>query len=221
MKTGGEAREPVARKKLLEAAVKLVRARGFAATTIDALCAEAGVAKGSFFHHFENKDALAVAAARYWSETTSELFALASYHEPENPLDRLLAYLDFRKALLIGTPAEFSCLVGTMTQEVFATHPAIRDACAHSIVSHALTLEADIAEAMQRYGVRADWSARSLALHTQAVLQGAFVLAKTQDGAALAADSIDHLKRYVEGLFRGLLRPASGSFMASGAFVGG
>jgi TetR/AcrR family transcriptional repressor of nem operon len=54
---------------------------------------------------------------------------------------------------------------------------------------------------MAKYGVKGI-SAKSLALHTQAVLQGAFVLAKAKGGASVAADSIDHLRRYVELLFQ-------------------
>jgi TetR/AcrR family transcriptional repressor of nem operon len=46
-----------------------------------------------------------------------------------------------------------------------------------------------------------DWTAKSLALHTQAVIQGAFILAKATGGAQIAADSIDHLIRYLELLF--------------------
>jgi TetR/AcrR family transcriptional regulator, transcriptional repressor for nem operon len=55
---------------------------------------------------------------------------------------------------------------------------------------------------MKRYRIRANWTAASLALHTQAVLQGAFVLAKAKGGAAVAASSIDHLRRYIELLFQ-------------------
>ena len=105
---------PAARRKLLDAAVKLIRANGYSATTVDELCAEAGVAKGSFFHHFENKEALGVAAADYWSETTGALFAAAPYHQHEDPLDRVLGYIDFRKAIIAGAVPEFTCLVGTM-----------------------------------------------------------------------------------------------------------
>jgi TetR/AcrR family transcriptional regulator, transcriptional repressor for nem operon len=54
---------------------------------------------------------------------------------------------------------------------------------------------------MKRHGIRARWTARSLALHTQAVLQGAFILAKAKGGATVAAESVDHLRRYVELLF--------------------
>jgi TetR/AcrR family transcriptional repressor of nem operon len=55
---------------------------------------------------------------------------------------------------------------------------------------------------MKRYRIRGPWTSASLALHTQAVLQGAFVLAKAKGNAAVAEASIDHLRRYVELLFR-------------------
>jgi TetR/AcrR family transcriptional repressor of nem operon len=46
------------------------------------------------------------------------------------------------------------------------------------------------------------WSASSLALYIQSVLQGSFILAKAKHGPAVAADCIDHLRRYLEMLFK-------------------
>jgi len=196
-----QAAKPDARSKLLDAALSVIRTKGYSATTVDELCAAAGVTKGAFFHHFKSKDTLGVAAAEHWSETTGALFAEAPYHDHADPLDRVLGYVAFRKALLQGGVPEFTCLVGTMVQETFETSPAIRDACDRSISGHAATLEADIEAAMRDRGMAPDWTAKSLALHTQAVLQGAFVLAKARGGAEIAADSIDHLTRYLELLF--------------------
>lgn len=190
-----------ARTRLLEAARDIIRAQGFAATTVDDLCKSAGVTKGAFFHHFESKEALGVAAAAYWAETTSAFFAAAPYHTHADPLARLLGYLDFRKEIIQGDLAEFTCLVGTMAQEVYGSHPAIREACAASIFGHAATLEPDIAAAMDARGIKADWTPASLAAHTQAVLQGAFILAKATGDRAIARDSVDHLKRYIDMLF--------------------
>jgi TetR/AcrR family transcriptional repressor of nem operon len=88
-----------------------------------------------------------------------------------------------------------------MVQETYETTPAIRDACDRSISGHAETLEADIEAAIAQRGMTPDWTAQSLALHMQAVFQGAFILAKARDGAQIAADSINHLHRYIEILF--------------------
>ena len=190
-----------AREALLQAALRVIRTKGYAATTVDDICAAAGRTKGSFFHHFASKEDLGVAAADYWGEMTGAMFAQAPYHRPEDPAARVLAYIDFRKAILAGDLPDFTCLVGTMVQETYRTSPAIRDACARAILGHAETLEADIAAAMAARGMTPDWSAASLARHTQAVLQGAFILAKASGGPALAAESVDHLRRYVAFLF--------------------
>lgn len=190
-----------ARDKLLDAAFSLIREKGLAATSLDDLCAAAGVTKGALFHHFDSKSGLAVAAAEHWDTVTSAFFAGAAYHHHADPLDRVIGYLEFRKSILKGDLPAFTCLVGTMVQEAYASHPEVRDACDQAISRHADRIEADIAAAMRERGVREDWSAASLALHTQAVLQGAFILAKAKGGPDVAADSVDHLIRYVRMLF--------------------
>lgn len=185
-----------ARSKLLEAAFSIIREKGYAATSVDELCARAGVTKGAFFHPFPSKNSLAVAATNRWSELNTALFAAAPYHRFDDPLDRILGYLDFRNSLLSGEVAQFTCLAGTMVQEVYETHPDIRHACDESIGGHAAQVEPDIADAMNLYHIRGPWTAESLALHTQAVLQGAFILAKAKGSASVVGASIDHLRRY-------------------------
>ena len=189
------------RQRLLDAALHEFRSRGYAATTVDDLCRAAGVGKGSFFHHFPSKEALALEAVGHWNATTSALFAQASYHAHPDPRDRVLAYVDFRAALLQGELPDFTCLLGTIVQETYDSHPALRDACRNGIEAHAETLVRDIAEAKARYAPGADWSPQGVALFTQAALQGAFILAKAQGGAAAASDAVAHLHRYIESLF--------------------
>lgn len=191
-----------ARTKLLEAAIKLVRARGFAATSVDDLCREAGVTKGAFFHHFPSKEALGAAAADYWTETTSALFAHAAYHDHEDPLDRYLGYLEFREAILDGPVEEFTCYAGTTLQEAYATSDPIRAAAYASIAGHSARLAADLDAAIARYGAPPGVTGESLGLYTQAVLQGAFILAKGQGDPSIVRESIAHLRRYILILFK-------------------
>jgi TetR/AcrR family transcriptional regulator, transcriptional repressor for nem operon len=189
--------------RLLDATLKVVRSKGYTATRIEDVCAEAGLTKGSFFHHFKSKEDLALAAVAHWDMYTKGFFAAGSYHGAADPLDRLIAYVDFRKAMLTGELPEFTCFAGTIIQEAYGTHPDISAACERNISEHAKTLEADIRAAMRKYDAGGDWSAESLSLHIQSVIQGAFILAKAKGSAAVAADGLDHLRRYLKLLFAG------------------
>jgi TetR/AcrR family transcriptional regulator, transcriptional repressor for nem operon len=187
--------------KILDAALHVIRAKGYSATTIDDLCAAAGLTKGSFFHHFKSKEELALAAADHFAEMATGLFATAPYHTAADPLDRLLGYVDFRIAIMRGDLAEFTCLLGTMVQEAYETHPAIREACDRHISDHAARVAQDIAEAKRLYAPDAPWSAEGLGLYTQATVQGALVLAKAKHGPDVAVECLEHLRRYLEMLF--------------------
>ena len=193
--------KPSAKDKLLDAAVHVVRQKGYAATSVDDLCKAAGVTKGAFFHHFESKEDLAVAAAAYWSDFTTEFFNSAPYQRLTDPLDRLLGYIDFRREILRGKIEDFTCLLGTMVQEAYESSPKIRKACDASISRHAAAVARDIAAAKKLHAPEAKWSPEELALFTQVVIQGSFILAKARHGPKAAEASILHLRRYIEFLF--------------------
>ncbi len=195
------ASQPDARTRLLDAALQVIRAQGYSATTVDDICREAGFTKGAFFHHFKSKEDLAVASAAHFSAMAEILFAAAPYHAHADPLDRVLGYIDFRSAIIDGPIPQFTCLLGTMVQEAYDTHPAIRQACDTYIGVHAARVAKDIEAAKALYPPDATWSAPSLALYTQAVLQGAFVLAKAKNGPEIARECVSHLRRYIESVF--------------------
>ena len=187
--------------KLLDAAMQVIRTKGYSATRIEDVCAAAGLTKGSFFHHFESKEELALAAADHFAAMADRIFAAAPYQSVADPLDRLLGYVDFRRSILQGELPDYTCLLGTMVQEAYATQPAIRAACERHISAHAGAVARDIAAAKDRYAPDAPWTPEALALFTQAVIQGAFVLAKAKGGPEIAAECLDHLRRYLESQF--------------------
>jgi TetR/AcrR family transcriptional repressor of nem operon len=193
---------PNARSKLINAAHTLVRRQGYAATSVDQICAAAGVTKGAFFHHFASKEALAAAAAEAWTARADELiFTLPEWTRLEDPLDRLLAHIDFRAAMMEGPAEDFSCYVGTMVQESFASSDTLRAAADASMSAYAERLAEDIEAAVVNYRVGDRVNAQSLAYHVQAVLQGAFILAKAKADPQVARDSVAHLTRYILMLF--------------------
>ena len=186
------------RRKLLDAAVHLFRLKGFASTTVDDICEEAKLTKGSFFHHFKSKEELGVEAAALFSAMSAEMFANAPFQSEADPRERVLGYLRFHRSKIAGEFAEFSCLHGTVVQEVYATSEPLRAACGNGISNHIQRVVGEIEAARELYAPEATWSAESMAQFAQSVLQGAFVLAKAEGGTAGARRSLDHLIRYVE-----------------------
>lgn len=188
---------PESKTKLLDAAMHVIRAKGYTATTVDDICQQAGVTKGSFFHHFKSKEELALAAAQYFSDMADSLFASAPYRHAEDPVERILGYVDFRAAILNGELYEYTCLLGTMVQETYVTHPEIRAACNKGMSEHIAQLTQDIQAAKEKYAPDASWTAESLGYYIQSVLQGSFIFAKATQSAEVAQQNLAHLRRYL------------------------
>jgi len=77
---------PETKRKLVDAGVALMRQRGFSATTVDDICAEAGVTKGGFFHYFKSKDDLATAAVTRFYDMKAKQFADAPFRNLADPV---------------------------------------------------------------------------------------------------------------------------------------
>src|SRR5882672_5599069 len=88
---------PETKRKLVDAGVNLMRSRGFNATTVDEVCAAAGVTKGGFFHYFKSKGDLAAAALTRFHEQRARKSADAPFRRLGDPLERVFGRLDFAK----------------------------------------------------------------------------------------------------------------------------
>jgi TetR/AcrR family transcriptional repressor of nem operon len=95
----------------MEAVEELIWSGSYGSTTIDEICARAGVKKGSFYYFFDSKGELAVAAfeAR-WQRVKVELDALFSPTVP--PLERLRKYCEFGYRLQAEIKAKFGFVLG-------------------------------------------------------------------------------------------------------------
>lgn len=82
------------RKRILEAARDLIWKHGYSHVTIDAICAETDIRKGSFYHFFENKSALAVVAFEALWEDYKRLLERIFFSSAP-PVKRLQNYLRF------------------------------------------------------------------------------------------------------------------------------
>jgi len=126
---------------------------------------------------------------------TEGFFAAASCHDLKDPLERLLGCVDFRGDILQGDLPGYTCLLGTLLQETYATNPDIRVACDRGMSTHIAIITRDVAAAKKLYAPDAPWSAESVGYFIQSVLQGAFILAKAKQGPEVVSESLAHLRR--------------------------
>ncbi|OAI52008.1 hypothetical protein AYO44_16810 [Planctomycetaceae bacterium SCGC AG-212-F19] len=189
------------KQKLLEAATGLMRAKGFTATSVDDVCDEARLTKGSFFHYFESKEHLGMEVAERFFAAKKEMFQTASFRRKKDPLDRVFGYVDFLVEMAHHPDAGKGCLLGTFVQELADSHPKIRDVCAACFAEQCADLRRDIEAAKAAYATRGRWSPQSLAEHLVAILQGSLILAKAKQDPKVLADSLHHFKEYLKCVF--------------------
>ncbi|WP_437734518.1 TetR/AcrR family transcriptional regulator [Sorangium sp. So ce1335] len=84
---------PSARDRILDAAERLVVARGVNSLTVEAVITEAQISKGGFFHHFATKDALLTAIVDRLSKRMSDDAAERAARDPEPRGARLRAQI--------------------------------------------------------------------------------------------------------------------------------
>ena len=189
------------RDKLLDAAIDLMIARGYEATGVEDICQAARVTKGSFFHHFASKEALAKEAVERFSRAMGEKFAGRAELRKEDPLERLLAWPDAVVSLSKDPGAPAGCLIGTFAQEVSRTHDGLRRTCEGLFAQGAGQIREMIEAAVARHKPRTKIDARTLADHFIVVSQGALILAKARRDPAPLIEAMGHLKRYLLQLF--------------------
>lgn len=100
-----------ARERLMAAVLELIWTGSYGTTTIDRICARAGVRKGSFYYFFRSKSDLAAAAlAADWRRRRPQLDAIFSPAVP--PLARLHRFAGFVRRNQAELRKKCGCVLG-------------------------------------------------------------------------------------------------------------
>ena len=193
---------PETKRRLVDAGVRLMRARGFSATTLDDICTAAGVTKGGFFHYFKSKDAIAKAALARFCDEREQDYQNAPFRTLPDPLDRVFGRLDFVRESAGGAGRlTKGCLIGMFAQELSFTNPELRGACRDEFARIASDFEADLAEAKAVYAPEAAFAPEGVAMLYVSMVQGSLMLAKASESNRVLIENIERFRGYVGTLF--------------------
>lgn len=127
------------RERILEIAEAAVLAKGFGATSIDEVIAEAGLTKSGFFYHFKDKNALAREMVRRYVDTNDKLFddIFARGAElSDDPLQAFLISLKLLAEIMADLPnGHPGCLIASICYQERLFDREVRDLTADSVRS--------------------------------------------------------------------------------------
>lgn len=189
------------KEKLLDAAMKLMLAQGFGATSVDEIITEAGATKGSFFHFFKSKEDLGKAALERFISRQMGMFQAAPFQKEKDLRARVLGWVDAAIMAFQNPSAPKSCLLGNFSQELAPTHPGFQSLCAEGFSRSTAGLARDLAAA----GCR---DAQRLADLFIAIIQGSLILVKAKQDVSIAVANLRYFRDYLDRLLGNSAREA-------------
>ncbi|MFT3990166.1 MAG: TetR/AcrR family transcriptional regulator [Luteolibacter sp.] len=188
------------RDRLIQAAVKLILRQGFPATTVDEICAEAKLTKGSFFHHFPSKDALGMAVVTWWSDMGNALYAPAWDDTESDPLDALHRFLEIMNGFTEGEDP-CTCVLGMISQEMALSHPGFRERCEESLSFWTDSSARLIAAAKAKHAPESDIDPHQVAWFLNSLWQGSMLVAKTRNEPEMIRNNLRQARVWLDSLF--------------------
>jgi TetR/AcrR family transcriptional repressor of nem operon len=184
-----------ARQKVIDAAQQLMTSRGYSATTVDEIVKLAGVAKGSFYHAFQSKEELAIAALEDYEDKGWALVSNGPYVTIEDPVERALAFVQF----IEDKSAELwshGCLLGSVSIEVAHSYPDVIKRIDELFDEFENGMEVILSPALEARGVTSV-TGKDLSIHFLAVIEGSIITAKSHFNQRYLSDGIARFKHYL------------------------
>ena len=172
--------------RLLAAGHLLFKKQGYNATGVSELAAQAKVPKGSFYNHFESKEAFAVEIIQRYAQGMDATWDAAMATLPAAHQASPLAAIRHLFHTFIAHHEQAACpgcLVGNFSAELAESSPACREALDTAMRHWHQRLTALIEQAQQAGEVRRDVQAKALSAFFWNAWQGALLRMKVTHNA--------------------------------------
>jgi len=167
------------RNELVASGLEEVRRRGFNASGVQDITRAAGVPKGSFYNHFESKEAFGVAVLEeYWRGAGDALALLGD--QRLSPMERLRRHFDAFAADLAERDYEAGCLIGNFEAELSGQSDPVRERLSATLDEWRRAVEGCLREAQGAGEVRADLAPAALAAFLVDAWEGAILRTKVE-----------------------------------------
>lgn len=170
---------PNVREQLLEAGLQTLHQHGFNGCGVQDITDAAGVPKGSFYNHFESKEALALQALeRFWQNGASRRALLSD--AKLDPVERLRRHFRALSDAVVRHNFQRGCLIGNFSSELSAQSKEVRDRLAEIYAAWTRSIESCVREAEKAGRVPARLPAAAIATFLVNAWEGAVLRSKVE-----------------------------------------
>ncbi len=190
------------RERIVRVANDLFHRQGYHATGLEQVLREAGVAKGSFYHHFRNKEALALAVLDWHIERATEELGFSDISSDRSPrqdlIDLIRRILDQRVSCAGDDCRIRGCLFGNFALELSLVSETVR--CrVNAIFDRFRDLLAGLIEQGQEMGeIPERFPARQLASMILGLMEGAVLLDKARQELSDSQLAVEFIADYLD-----------------------
>jgi TetR/AcrR family transcriptional repressor of nem operon len=195
------ARDPEGvRARICEAALAGFARDGFGATSVDRICAQAGVTKGAFFHHFRSKDALVELLLAEHTERRLRALQEAPFRSEPDPVERIAGFVEHLVSLALAHEGPPVSLLGLAAAELGRT-PRIAGLIAAAQGALVADLAALVEEARAAARPDARFDSERVAAVVVAAWEGAWLAARVSGDAGIVVTHLTTCRAWIRGLF--------------------
>lgn len=176
-------------RRLTDAGYLLFNRHGYNATGIQQITDQAGVPKGSFYNHFDSKEAFATQIIRHYTAWVDQAWDQCLSDAPPDALGAI-RHAFARFVAHHGRTGCQGCLVGNFAAEVAESSASCREVLQASLESWRTRLSDLIARAQAEGSIRDDVPARTLSLLCWDAWEGALLRMKIERHTGPLSDTI-------------------------------
>lgn len=177
------------RAKLVRTAESLMLRDGYCAMRVDDVIRKAGLSKGSFYHFFDSKEALGLAALEHYYADRVERLAGGAYAAETDPLRRAHGFLEHASRVAADLWSA-GCLLANLATDAPESSSAITSAL-RKRTSDLRGLLADVLAPLASAGA----AAADLADRFLVCIEGSIVLARIYDDPTYLPRGVEQFRR--------------------------
>ncbi len=200
MRKGQETRE-----RLMDIAESSVLSKGFVATSIDEIIAEAEITKSGFFYHFKDKSELARALLQRYIDREEQFFddlfdRARELHD--DPLHAFLIGLKLFSEMMADLPTGHpGCLVATYCYNERMFDKDVRELNRQAVLDWRKRFLTTFEEIAEVYPKKDDVDLEALADMVSNTVEGGIIMSKALGEPKVLAEQILLLRSYIKMLF--------------------